>query len=252
MRIFSNGRLPVLAVALATLVGCSQDARLSSALLVNVTVDSSSQAQCVRVLVRPTTGAEQDTDGLARKDELRVAVYRGEGWSNDVTVLARGYVDCGKPVDQFIEESAPKAASFPGSGTELVSLVLKAAEDVDHDGFKSPEDCDDHDATVHPGANELCTDTVDKNCSGTTGCADLACVGPCGQNGQGACVQGVCKATTEVDCTDGLDNDSDFLTDCNDPDCRGVSCNDGSACTSGETCQSNGQCGGPTSTVSCN
>lgn len=40
----------------------------------------------------------------------------------------------------------------------------------------------------------------------------------------------------ETACGDGLDNDCDTLTDCADPDCAGMGCNDRDPCTTGETC----------------
>jgi len=39
-------------------------------------------------------------------------------------------------------------------------------EDLDGDGWSVPDDCDDGDASVHPGADEVC-DGVDNNCDGT-------------------------------------------------------------------------------------
>lgn len=42
------------------------------------------------------------------------------------------------------------------------------ATDQDGDGFDlCADDCDDHDATVHPGALEVCNDGLDQDCSGT-------------------------------------------------------------------------------------
>ncbi|MCB9762961.1 MAG: hypothetical protein H6739_24380 [Alphaproteobacteria bacterium] len=41
-----------------------------------------------------------------------------------------------------------------------------AAEDADGDGVTAAQDCDDHDAAVHPDAQEVC-DGVDNDCDGT-------------------------------------------------------------------------------------
>src|SRR4249920_2178477 len=38
-------------------------------------------------------------------------------------------------------------------------------EDADHDGIAAPDDCDDGDSAVHPGAAEVC-DGVDNDCDG--------------------------------------------------------------------------------------
>ncbi|MBU3923787.1 MAG: putative metal-binding motif-containing protein [Nanoarchaeota archaeon] len=44
--------------------------------------------------------------------------------------------------------------------------------DLDDDGYDSDVDCNDNDASVHPGAVEVCGNGVDEDCSG----ADLICV----------------------------------------------------------------------------
>lgn len=70
---------------------------------------------------------------------------------------------------------------------------------------------------------------------------------PCstGDGGVGWCVEsGVC-ATAEQ-CTDGLDNDGDYRSDCADPDCLGQSCDDGRSCTTNDVCQASGTCLGRT------
>jgi len=44
------------------------------------------------------------------------------------------------------------------------------------------------------------------------------------------------QAGASEDCTDGLDNDANGLTDCEDPSCDGEPCDDGVSCTTGDTC----------------
>ena len=46
----------------------------------------------------------------------------------------------------------------------------------------------------------------------------------------------------ETNCADGKDDDCDNLTDCLDPDCSGLRCDDKDGCTTGETCNSSGVC----------
>ncbi len=58
-------------------------------------------------------------------------------------------------------------------------------------------------------------------------------------NSAGNCVD----SSIEVNCADGLDNDNNGLTDCDDPDCAEQACDDRQACTVGEVC-GNGTCGG--------
>ena len=39
-------------------------------------------------------------------------------------------------------------------------------DDLDEDGYNNDEDCDDGDAAVNPGAEEVCDDGIDNNCDG--------------------------------------------------------------------------------------
>lgn len=41
-----------------------------------------------------------------------------------------------------------------------------AGPDGDGDHFSLPEDCNDSDASIHPGANDICGDSIDQDCDG--------------------------------------------------------------------------------------
>ncbi len=45
-------------------------------------------------------------------------------------------------------------------------------QDYDEDGVRCDEDCDDHDATVFPGADDPCGDGLDQDCDGEDACAE--------------------------------------------------------------------------------
>ena len=107
--------------------------------------------------------------------------------------------------------------------------------DEDGDGYgegctKGP-DCNDHDPTIHPGADEICDDNIDNNCDGDIDESPCVCrygmvkecyTGPdltagvgachkgyqrCGENGQYGDCEGQVVPSGEV--CDGVDNDCD-------------------------------------------
>ncbi|MCB9766080.1 MAG: hypothetical protein H6739_40265 [Alphaproteobacteria bacterium] len=105
--------------------------------------------------------------------------------------------------------------------------------DADGDGVTAADDCNDGDATIFPGADEVC-DSVDQDCDDVidegasvtawadgdgdgfgAGDGELACTLGTGQVGQGGdCDDGDAEVhpdATEV--CDGVDNDCDGLTD---------------------------------------
>ncbi len=116
-------------------------------------------------------------------------------------------------------------------------------DDADGDGFAAPADCNDHDATVHPGAPELCNG-VDDDCDGVIDgpAADAACddglfcdgVESCSA---GSCVSGGDPCAGGAACADTCDEGS---RSCATP--AGAPCpDDGDACTS-DACDGGGQC----------
>ncbi len=58
-----------------------------------------------------------------------------------------------------------------GCGGTATGTDPSSPADADRDGYSTVADCDDTDAALHPGATEVCGDTVDQDCSGS----DLAC-----------------------------------------------------------------------------
>lgn len=147
-----------------------------------------------------------------RPANLKLLVGNGMGFSNDF--------------DGRIDELRIYARALaPGEIADLVSAETGPCEDGDGDGYGTaastgcppgqPPDCDDADAAVHPGADEVCGDGVDQDCDGV----DPAC------------------ACADAD-GDGFD----------DADCGGDDCDDADAAVypgAGETCdQKDNDCDG--------
>ncbi len=100
-----------------------------------------------------------------------------------------------------------------------------ACQDADHDGFTADVDCRDDDATIHPGAAEIC-DLKDNNCDGSvdegfgTGAVCAVGVGACLRTGTVICAAGgsttTCSATPgapQNEVCNGSDDDCDGLVD---------------------------------------
>lgn len=91
--------------------------------------------------------------------------------------------------------------------------------DADGDGYCATEgDCDDNDASVNPGASEVCGDNVDNDCDGSV---DEGCSTCTDADGDGWCAEdgdcddsdpGTNPGETEV-CGDSVDNDCDGSVD---------------------------------------
>jgi hypothetical protein len=133
--------------------------------------------------------------------------------------------------------------------------------DPGEDQCNCPEDCG-----TPPSTETSCTDGIDNDCDTYTDCDDSDCDGDpaCAEPycGDGTCDpdEDQCNCpddcgtppSTETSCTDGIDNDCDTYTDCDDSDCdgdpacpeclpKGAACTEDSECCSGN-CLPAGKC----------
>lgn len=273
-------------VLLSAFAACSSNPVASGSLLVEVKLEAGLTSRCVKVTVTDGVLTRESEPMVLRgkSSPLRIAVLP-QGMYAAVTAQAVGYADeaCTQ-VTVPIERSESVEGEFT-TPTSTVTLVLgptksdagvdagldagsdagvdagvdggfdggfDAGIDADFDGYPAGDDCDDTRADVNPGRQELCSDGVDNNCDTFADCAQrpfcdgMACLG------NGMCSNGVCHQPQETMCNDGFDNDNDGAKDCEDGDCVGLLCDDGSGCTSGETCGANDGGCTPMLTVTCN
>ncbi|UCH80047.1 MAG: putative metal-binding motif-containing protein, partial [Nitrospiraceae bacterium] len=114
-------------------------------------------------------------------------------------------------------------------------------EDNDGDGYcraaacadgSSPNDCDDTDPNVYPGAPKVC-DGKDSNCDGKKDFSTdedkdedgvPLCAGDCNDNNAGESPNLTEGPFGDATCSDGLDNDCQNGSDASDPACAAPSC----------------------------
>ncbi len=101
------------------------------------------------------------------------------------------------------------------------SAVVNA--DFDGDGTIDEQDCDPADASVHPGADEICDDGIDNDCDGLVDGMDDPCQDPCAiqmlEDIAGRAVAIGCDGLSQEGCCDGellywCEDDYVCLMDC--------------------------------------
>ncbi len=142
------------------------------------------------------------------------------------TVAAGDYGDTWSSDDRFVfdmvstcsgSDSATFTLTIEDSGgdtwTDSLTLTLHCDPDDDGDGYPASDDCDDGDASIHPGATELPGDGVDQDCDGAETCYDDD-----DDDGWRPDATSI-VVSADPDCTDpGEATASDPTTDCDDAD----------------------------------
>ncbi len=168
--------------ASALVAGCSN--RTDGALRIVVTVDPSLKADCFEVVL--SKGAVLAYEAVKREPGVSSYTIGAKQGSMPaiVTVQAKAYLgDCSDAVNRKLNSSSAGVDhAFPTMGVEVVELKLSPPDttlDNDRDGYadaqKSGPDCDDTDATVHPGSTQACGLAKDTNCDGKYACQDPDC-----------------------------------------------------------------------------
>jgi hypothetical protein len=227
-------------------------------------------------------GGDEDCDGLADDadpDATGQATWYpdgdGDGWGDSASstrscTALSGHVTRGSDCDDTSASINPGATEHCDGVDEDCDGAVDAPDaveavtwyaDGDGDGYgddatatllcEGPSgwvedggDCDDADAAIHPGAEEI-PDGIDSDCDGVADAED--CADGIDNDGDGStdCDDADCSATIDCDeagaCADGADNDHDGLVDCEDGDCAGdTSCTEAGSCMDGADNDSDG------------
>ncbi len=197
-------------------------------------------------------GVDDDCNGLVDDNPVDATTWYqdadGDGYGDPATGAASctqpaGTVGDATDCDDTNPDAHPDAPEACDAAVDLNCDGYVGTDDNDHDGWIACQDCNDGDATVYPGADELC-DGLDNNCNsvvdedavdaptwytdgdgdGYAGTPVAACTEPAGADSVATDCNdadaSVSPAGTEV--CGGGDEDCDGLTDDADPSVTGT------------------------------
>ncbi len=115
-------------------------------------------------------------DGTFTGSGYFIFISHSSGWAdgNEPLTVSGTYDKDEKTFEGILDYTNDGAANFNGTasgcdGLTGTNILIYPYADGDGDGFSIDEgDCDDTNATVNPGAVEICNDGIDNNCDGNT------------------------------------------------------------------------------------
>ncbi len=104
----------------------------------------------------PIESLDSDGDGFVSSEEIALLFMPGLSCANLASAS-----NAPPDIADYVDPGNPACATAP--------------VDNDGDGYEAGVDCDDNDASVNPGAQEICDDGIDNDCDGSIDSADPDC-----------------------------------------------------------------------------
>lgn len=170
-----------------------------------------------------------------------------------LSVVFVGVMGCSGPAGTLDLIPTPGTVSVLGTSSEI---EIRARTPEDNVGTGSVTVVSSHGSLRTPVTVQLdsfgsafvdftCAATEDERClSGKSATITAVWKSGAKEASGETLVQIKVPATTEGDCADRADNDTDGLIDCADPDCEAGLCSDGNACITGKRCSQRACVGG--------